>query len=221
MLASRGMAVLQPQFRGSDGLGERFERAGYGQWGRAMQDDVSAGARWLVREGIADPARLCIYGSSYGGYAAMWGMASTPALYRCGISHAGVSDLALMFKDDSDVSRRATGRLYQQRVIGDPRSRAQDFDAVSPLKKAASIQGPVLIAHGLRDVRVPIVHARRLVTALREAGKPVESLEFVDEGHGLHTDANRQRFHGAVFDFLDRHIGTRAAASTAPASAAR
>ncbi|MBI3368124.1 MAG: S9 family peptidase, partial [Burkholderiales bacterium] len=96
LLASRGYAVLQPQFRGSDGFGKRFMQAGNGQWGLAMQDDITASA------GHADPKRICIYGASYGGYAAMWGLAKTPELYRCGISFAGVSDLNFMFKDDSD-----------------------------------------------------------------------------------------------------------------------
>ncbi|HEX7440270.1 MAG TPA: alpha/beta fold hydrolase [Caldimonas sp.] len=181
MLASRGYAVLQPQFRGSAGFGDKFEEAGYGQWGLAMQDDVTAGAQWPVSEGLADPSRLCIYGGSYGGYAAMWGLAKTPDLFRCGISFAGVSDLSFMAKDDSDVNDHAIGRLIRRKIVGDPEANRQRFDEVSPPKKAAAIKAPVLIAHGDRDTRVPIENSEKLVDALRENHNQVEWMKLRDE----------------------------------------
>lgn len=207
LLASRGYAVLQPQFRGSSGFGWRFEVAGYGQWGLAMQDDISAGVKWLVAEGIADPARICIYGASYGGYAAMWGMAKTPELFRCGISFAGVSDLAYMLKDDSDVNDYAIGRLQTRKMLSDPTIGQQQFDEVSPLKQVASINAPVLIAHGDRDARVPIMHSEKLVNALRAHKKEFEWIELKGEGHGIAKEENQQRFYQTVFDFLAKHIG--------------
>lgn len=210
MLASRGYAVLQPQFRGSAGFGKRFEEAGYGQWGLAMQDDVTAAANWLLAGGIAASGRVCVYGGSYGGYAAMWAMASTPTTFRCGISFAGVSDLNLMYQDGSDVNDRATGRLYRRKIVGDPKTRRQVFDEVSPVKRAAAVRNPVLIAHGNLDRRVPIGHAETLVKALQALQKSVEWISFSDEGHGLAKAANRERFYQAVFEFLDQHIGAGA-----------
>src|SRR5205823_6513944 len=134
LLASRGYAVFQPQFRGSSGFGKRFMEAGYGQWGLAMEDDITSGVRWLIEKHIADPDRVCIYGASYGGYAALWGLIKTPELYRCGISLAGVSDIEYMLTDDSDVNDSAIGRLLRRTTIGDLKTHKQQFDGVSPLK---------------------------------------------------------------------------------------
>jgi len=207
LLASRGYVVFQPQFRGSSGFGKRFTEAGYGQWGLAMQDDVSAGVRWLIEKKIADPNRICIYGGSYGGYAAMWGLIKTPELYRCGISLAGVSDIEYMFRDDSDVNDWATGRLWRQVTVGDLKTHKQQFDEVSPLKKAGQIRVPVLIAHGNRDRRVPISHSEKLIAALKEANKSYQWIELENEGHGIASEKNRQRFYEALFEFLQKHIG--------------
>lgn len=210
LLASRGYAVLQPQFRGSSGFGRRFQEAGYGQWGMAMQDDVSAGVDYLVKQGIADPKRVCIAGSSYGGYAALWGLVKTPHLYRCAISFAGVTDLELMFKDASDrVSNKIVMELMRNRV-GDVETSKQQFDAVSPLRHAASINRPVLLMHGGLDRRVPIVHAVKMHKALKEQGKQVEWHEFEDEGHSIHHARNQRTYFRKMLEFLDKHIGTAA-----------
>jgi dipeptidyl aminopeptidase/acylaminoacyl peptidase len=209
LLASRGYVVLQPQFRGSSGFGKRFMEAGYGQWGLGMQDDVSAGAKWLAEKGIADPKRICVYGASYGGYAAMWGLIKTPDLFRCGISLAGVSDIEYMLKDDSDRNDSAATRLLQQSRIGDLKTHKQQFNDVSPLKKAALIQAPVLIAHGTRDARVPIEHSEKLVAALKKNDKQYEWIELKGEGHGIAQEENRQRFYQALLDSLDKHIGAQ------------
>jgi dipeptidyl aminopeptidase/acylaminoacyl peptidase len=215
LLAARGYAVLQPQFRGSLGFGQRFAQAGIGQWGLAMQDDVTAGANWLVAQGIADAARLCIVGGSYGGYAALWGLVKTPRLFRCGVSFAGVSDLNLMFKDDSDVNDSVAASLQTRAWVGDPKTMRQQFDDVSPLRHAAEIQVPVLIAHGDRDARVPIEHSEKMVDALRAHHKDVTWLELKDEGHGIRHPENRKRYYEALFDFLDRNIGPGSPASRA------
>lgn len=214
MLASRGYTVFQPQFRGSGGFGKRYVEAGYGQWGAAMQDDITDGVRWLVEHGHADPARICIYGASYGGYAALWGLAKTPALYRCGASFAGVSDLQYMLKDDSDTNASATGRLQLNRMFGTSAARKQVLDDVSPLKSAAQFRVPVLIAHGEWDKRVPIEHSEKMVQALKDSEKEVEWLVLREEGHGIFHEDNQERFYQALFKLFDRTIGHPAPLAT-------
>ena len=205
MLASRGYAVLQPQFRGSAGFGRKFESAGYGEWGRAMQDDVTAGAQWLAAQGFADPRRMCVYGASYGGYAALWALVKTPRLFRCGASLAGVSDLGLLLAGDSDANKREVGRLELARMIGQTRQEARRLDDVSPLRHAARIEAPVLLAHGNLDQRVPLVHSEKMLEALRAGGKQVEWIELRGERHGMANAENRERFYNALFAFLARN----------------
>lgn len=216
LLASHGYVVFQPQFRGSSGFGKRFMEAGYRQWGLAMQDDITAGTRWLIDQGIADPKRICIYGASYGGYSAMWGMAHTPELFRCGASFAGVSDIELMLKDDSDRNESALGRLYQQSRIGHLKTNKQKFEDVSPLRNAALIRAPVFIAHGTLDARVPIEHSEKMVAALRKNGKEVEWLKLEGEGHGFAWQATQHRFYGDLLKFFEKHIGHTAQSATGP-----
>jgi len=211
ILAANGYAVFQPQFRGSSGFGQRFEEAGFGQWGRAMQDDITAGVNHLIEQKIADPNRICIYGASYGGYAALWGVVKTPALYKCGISFAGVSDIEYMLKDWSDRNSNPVGREFQRARIGTLDQGKEQFDQVSPLKQAARIQVPLLLAHGRLDQRVPIAHSRKMMAALKENGKQYEWLMFDDEGHGIGHVRNKQRYYKAVLDFLGRHIGAQVA----------
>jgi dipeptidyl aminopeptidase/acylaminoacyl peptidase len=211
MLAARGYAVLQPQFRGSSGFGKRFMEMGYGQWGLAMQDDVTAGALWLIEQGIADPQRLCVYGASYGGYASLWALVKTPELFRCGISFAGVSDLNFMFKDDSDRNESPIARLHMRAWVGDPRSKSQQLAAVSPLARAQDFRVPVLIAHGTLDERVPIEHSLKMVAALERQHKDVQWLPLEGEAHGFSEWETLETFYGALFTFLDRHIGRRGA----------
>jgi len=211
LLAAHGFAVFQPQFRGSTGFGRAFEHAGYGQWGLAMQDDITAGVRHLIEQKIADPQRICIYGGSYGGYAALWGLAKTPSLYQCGISFAGVSDIEEMLNDSSDSNADPVTREIQRVRFGDPKARRQQFADVSPLKHAAKIQAPVFIVHGKQDVRVPASHSRRMIAALEEHGKRVESRFFDDEGHGLGYIKNRHLYYADLLQFLNRHIGPAAA----------
>jgi dienelactone hydrolase len=213
MLAKAGYVVFQPQFRGSSGFGRAFEEAGYRQWGRAMQDDISDGVKYLIETKVTDPARVCIYGASYGGYAALWGVIQTPHLYRCGISFAGVSDLSRQVAssvfDDSTPESRAIARLR----IGDPEVDRGALDAVSPVKHADRAGAPLLIAHGRQDTRVLYNHSEEMVEARRAAGRPVESMAFDNEGHGFTWQHNRIRFYTALLNFLDRHIPVSAEAS--------
>jgi len=214
VLASRGYLVFQPQFRGSSGFGRQFEEAGYAQWGKAMQDDIADGVRHLVEQGIADPARICIVGASYGGYAALWGLVKTPDLYRCAVSFAGVSDIEYMFSDWSDSASNKVTREYMMRRIGDKKMSAQLFDPVSPLKHAAAIKAPVLLMHGVEDKRVPIAHGRKMRNALEAQHKPVDWLAFDEEGHGLAYVRNRILYYQTMLAFLKKNIPTDAAAAT-------
>ena len=210
LLAAHGYAVLQPQFRGSSGFGKRFEQAGYGQWGRAMQDDITAGVRKLIADGTVDPRRICIVGASYGGYAALWGLAKTPELYRCGISLAGVTDIEHMFHDDSDAARSDVARAIRLHRIGDVTDSAERFDQVSPLKQVDRIQAPVLLVHGEADQRVPISHALKMKEALERLGKPVQWLSLKDAGHSLSTTGQVSTYYRTMLEFLDKHIGPAA-----------
>ncbi len=205
LLAAEGFVVFQPQFRGSAGFGKAFEQAGYGQWGLAMQDDISAGVRHLVEQGIADPKRVCIYGASYGGYAAMWGLAKTPDLYRCGVTLAGVSDIASWLTGWSDAATSKETRQVLRVRVGDPAKDKGKFDAVSPVVHAHRIKSPVLIVHGGRDQRVRIEQAERLRKALRKAGNEPEWIEYPGEGHGLVWEKNQVEFSKALIAFLKRH----------------
>lgn len=205
VLTEAGFAVLQPQFRGSSGFGVKFMEAGFGQWGLAMQDDITAGVEAMIARGIADPKRICIVGASYGGYAAMWGLVKTPELYRCGVSFAGVSDLDFMFKDDSDSNDDKVSRELMRLQIGDP-SKKQSFDSVSPLKNADRIVAPILLMHGSKDERVPISHSKRMIAALQSSKKTFEWHEFEGAGHGLSESEHRSVFYEKLVGFLKKHI---------------
>ena len=224
-LAAAGYAVFQPQFRGSAGFGRKFEQAGYRQWGRAMQDDVTAGVKAMIARGVADPQRICIYGASYGGYAALWGLVKTPELYRCGISLAGVTDIGERFTDWSDTNSSEAGREWMRFQVGDVGTMAADFDAVSPEKHAAQIRVPVLLAHGTDDRRVPIGHSKRMASALKAVHASVETHWYEDEQHGLSRIRDIVDFEVKLLDFLDRNIGPAAPlaakeiASVAPVAA--
>lgn len=206
LLASHGYVVFQPQFRGSSGFGRKFEEAGFGQWGRTMQDDVTAGVEYLIKQGIADPQRICIYGGSYGGYAAMWGLAKTPDLYRCGISFAGVSDIEYMFSDWSDRMWSKVSREMMRHRIGNAKEDSARFAEVSPLQQAARIKAPVLLMHGSFDRRVPISHAEKMKRALERNKKAVEMEVFDEAGHGLHFVKHQNRYYERMLEFLARHL---------------
>ena len=207
LFAAHGYAVFQPQFRGSSGFGKHFEEAGYGQWGQAMQADITAGVRYLIDHKIADPDRICIIGGSYGGYAALWGLVQTPDLYKCGVSLAGVSDLEKELRFDSDISKSAVQREFARSRIGDPTLMKTAFDSVSPLQHADSIKAPLLLAHGQLDERVPVSQGRQMYDRMRALHKDVQWLEFSDEEHSLWHIENQRDYYDAVFALLARTIG--------------
>ena len=184
-LASRGYAVFQPQFRGSTGYGRDFVDAGAGQWGRAMQDDLNDGLDWLAAQGTIDPNRVCIVGSSYGGYAAMWGAIRDPERYRCAASFAGVSDLPAMLKEDKgQFSAKRYYRDWRAKVAGE--MKRKDLDVYSPVDQAARLKVPLLLAHGDEDDNVPPSHTTDMVAALEKAGIEVDSIVYPDIGHGIY-----------------------------------
>ena len=206
LLATAGYAVLRVNFRGSGNYGRAFERAGARQWGKAMQDDVTDATRWAIAQGVADARRVCIYGASYGAYAALTGVAREPGLYRCAAGYVGVYDLPLMH-DKGDIQHGRSGRAWLQQWLGERSA----LEAVSPTRMAASIKVPVFLAAGGQDDRAPEAHTRRMEQALQAAGVPVEALYYPKEGHGFYVEDNRREYYRRLLAFLDRHIGGRAA----------
>ena len=204
-LASRGYAVLQANFRGSTGYGRAFLEAGYGEWGRKMQTDLSDGVRWLAAEGIADPARVCIVGASYGGYAAMAGLTLDKSVYRCGVSVAGVSDLRRMVNWEAQQEGERNGQTvrYWNRFMGAARLNDRALDALSPAFLAESVDSPLLLIHGKDDTVVPIEQSRVMAEALRRAGKPVELIELAGEDHWMSRAETRQQMLRETVRFLE------------------
>jgi dipeptidyl aminopeptidase/acylaminoacyl peptidase len=216
-LASRGYLVVKPEFRGSAGYGWPLLRSGFRQWGLAMQDDIADAARWAAAHGLADPRRTCIAGASYGGYAALMGLVRDGDLYRCGIAWSAVTDITLMHDlwwSDMGDEWRGFG---MPAMVGDPARDATQLEATSPLRQAARITRPLLLAHGGVDRRVPIEHATRMRDALLAHHADLTWILYPDEGHGWSNPATRIDFYTRVEAFLAAHDG--AAARPAPAAA--
>ncbi|MDP2007101.1 MAG: prolyl oligopeptidase family serine peptidase [Rubrivivax sp.] len=205
-LASRGYVVIEPEFRGGEGYGDMHTTAGFKQWGLAMQDDVTDALRFAVQRGWVDPARVCIMGASYGGYAALWGVAKDPDQYRCAVAHVAVTDPRNMFDFFwSDISDNA--KTYSLAVtLGDRKADDAKLAAVSPVEQAARIKVPVLLSHGGADRRVPVQNGERMRDALQKLGKPVEWVLYADEGHGFRHLENKVDYHRRVEAFLARHL---------------
>lgn len=209
-LAARGYAVLEPEFRGSTGYGQKLFTAGWKQWGLAMQDDVADGVKWAVAQGIADPKRVCIAGASYGGYAVLMGLARDPDLYRCGIEWVGVTDMKLMYTADwSDMSDKWK-QYGMPLLVGDPVADAAQLKATSPTTVAAKIRAPLLMAYGGKDQRVPIEHGELMRDALnKQPGAKVDWVVYDKEGHGWSSVETRVDFWNRVARFLDANIGPK------------
>jgi dipeptidyl aminopeptidase/acylaminoacyl peptidase len=205
LLASRGLAVICPDFRGSTGYGKTFQARGFGQWGRAMQDDLTDAAAWLVQEGYARADRIGIVGGSYGGYAALAGAAFTPDTFRCAVSLAGISDL----RAHLDGCWSPVQRDFMQLYIGGPAFQGEDLGERSPALHADRIKIPVLLGHGGRDPRVSPAQSEQMVKALRDRGAFVPYLTFPEEGHGFGREENRMQFFRVVENFLGLHLGSR------------
>ena len=204
LLAAHGYSVLHVNFRGSADFGRQFMERGYRQWGLAMQDDVTDATRWAIAQGVADPKRICIYGASYGGYAALMGAAREPDLYRCAIGLAGPYDLSKLYRW-GDIHRSDYGMHYLNVVLGTDK---QALFANSPISRASSIHIPVLLAHGEQDARVPVEYANAMRSALKKAGRSPEFVSYTWEGHGLADPANEKDFYDRMLAFLASNLGS-------------
>ncbi len=215
LLASRGYAVLQVNFRGSGGYGQAFADAGKQAWGTAMIDDITDAVRWSIEQGYADPQRIGIYGASYGGYAAMMSAVREPDLYRCVIAEAGVYDLPL-FKRESDITDTERGVEYLDEALGTSRE-AQV--AQSPISHLDRLKAPVFIIHGGDDERTPLSQAKALRAELVRRKHPHEWLVKAHEGHGFRDSANRVEQFTRMFKFLGQYLGVPASTSVAEVAA--
>jgi dipeptidyl aminopeptidase/acylaminoacyl peptidase len=213
-LANRGYAVLQMNFRGSTGYGKAFWQASFKEWGRAMQDDISDGVQWLIDEGIADPARVGIYGGSYGGYATLAGLAFTPDLYACGVDYVGVSNLFTFLETIPPYWE--LGRQMWYEMVGNPEDDKELFEAVSPIFHVDRIKAPLFVAQGANDPRVKKAESDQMVAALKERGIDVPYMVKDNEGHGFANEENRFDFYRATEQFLAKHLGGRAEAVAEP-----
>lgn len=203
-LCNRGYAVFQMNFRSSTGYGRKFLEAGYKQWGLKMQDDITDGVEWLISEGIADSARIAIYGGSYGGYAVLAGLAFTPHLYACGVDYVGVSNLLTFMKTIPPYWRPMLEMMHEQ--IGDPETDYEQLTATSPALHADRITAPLFIAQGANDPRVNKAESDQMVRALQARGVEVEYMVKDDEGHGFGNQENRFDFYRAMERFLKKHL---------------
>lgn len=213
MLASRGYAVLQPQFRMSTGFGWKHHTAGWKQWGLSMQDDVTDGVNALVKQGIVDPKRVCIIGASYGGYATMYGLAKDPDFYQCGVNWVGVTDVKMLFTVTWSDMRGPYMDNLGALMHGDPKKDEAYFKQSSAIENASKIKAPVLMAYGSEDIRVPLVHGEKMRDALLKQGNTVQWMVMTGEGHGWAKESNNILFGEAVLNFVDRYIGEKASAA--------
>jgi dipeptidyl aminopeptidase/acylaminoacyl peptidase len=207
-MATRGYAVLQMNFRGSDGYGRQFEEAGWGEWGGKMQDDVTDGVQEMIKTGLADSKRVCIVGGGsggYGGYAALAGAAFTPELYKCAVSVAGVADLPLMtaWRRNRSGEKSSYFEYWQRSTGGDQARNAQR----SPVNAAANVMADVLLIHGNNDTVVPFKQSEFMRDALKDAGKPAQLIKLDGEDHWLSTPKTRTEMLKALEAFLAKHLG--------------
>lgn len=205
-LANRGYAVLQMNFRGSTGYGKKFWEASFKQWGKTMQDDVTDGVNYLVKEGMADPKRICIYGGSYGGYATLAGAAFTPDLYACAVDYVGVSNLFTFMNTIPPYWKPMLDQFHE--MVGDPEKDKALMQAASPVFHVDKIKAPLLVLQGAKDPRVNIAESNQIVDALKQRGVEVEYIVKDNEGHGFRNQENRFDAYEAMERFFKKHLGT-------------
>jgi dipeptidyl aminopeptidase/acylaminoacyl peptidase len=205
-LASQGYAVLQPNFRGSN-LNWKFLSAGFGEWGRKMQTDISDGVRYLVKDGIVDAGRVCIVGASYGGYSALAGATLETGVYRCAISVAGISDLRAMMKYSTRKTKasRAQTERYLDRFFGTSGPNDPILKTLSPLEYAEKVSIPIMLIHGRDDLVVPYKQSKRFADALKRAKKSFELVELKQEDHWLSKSETRLQMLQETMRFLKTH----------------
>ena len=205
-LADEGYAVLQPNYRGSD-LNWAFLSAGFGEWGRKMQTDVSDGVRYLVKEGIADPARVCIVGASYGGYAALAGVTLEPGVYRCAVSVAGIADLKRLLQwEGVGLHYDRIALRYWDRFLGVSGANDPRLDSISPIRHIDAVAAPVLLIHGRDDTVVPFEQSTLMFDALRKSNKKVDLVSLKNEDHWLSRSETRLQMLKSTVDFLRLNI---------------
>ncbi|MGO4893222.1 alpha/beta hydrolase family protein [Flavobacterium sp. W21_SRS_FM6] len=203
MLASRGYAVLQLNFRGSGGYGREFEYSGYRKWGLEMQDDLTDATKWAIESGVADADRVCIYGASYGGYATLMGVVKEPDLYKCAIGYVGVYSLPMMF-EEGDIPSSQSGINYLEQALGTDQ---EDLKKRSPAYNVDKIKAALFLVHGGKDERVPIEQAEFLMKQLDKRNYPYELLIKEKEGHGFYKEEHRLELYEKMLQFLEKHIG--------------
>jgi dienelactone hydrolase len=209
-LAEQGYLVIQPQFRGSDGFGLAHEKAGHGEWGKKMQEDLTDAVGFFVKKGMIDPNRICIVGASYGGYAALAGGAFTPDLYKCVVSIAGISDLKTMLAwDRSEHGKDSWIVTYMEQQFTNGEADTQAMAAVSPENFAENFKAPVLLIHGVEDKRVPFKQSEQMNKALKKAKKTVTLVELKGEDHHLSNSETRLQTLEEMVKFVNMHIGTK------------
>ncbi|WP_232056484.1 S9 family peptidase [Pseudoalteromonas sp. A25] len=202
MLASRGIAVLQVNFRGSGGYGVAFQSAGYQQWGGKIQHDIIDGVQYVVSQGYANKDNICVMGASFGGYSALQSAILAPDLFKCAVGVMGVYDLPLMF-DEGDIALRQSGLNYLTQVLGKDKRKLKAF---SPSHNVAQLKAPVLIVHGGEDERAPIEQAESIIRALQAAEHPYQYKQLDDEGHGFYKPKHRAQYYETVMAFLGEHL---------------
>ena len=203
-LANRGYAVLQMNFRGSTGYGKKFWQSSFKEWGKKMQDDITDGVEYLIKEGIADPERIAIYGGSYGGYATLAGVTYTPDLYACAVDYVGVANLFTFMNTIPPYWKPYLAQWYE--MVGDPVKDSLLMAEASPVLHADKIKVPLFIAQGANDPRVNKAESDQMVEALKKRGVEVEYMVKNDEGHGFRNQDNKYDFYGAMEKFFEKHL---------------
>ncbi|MFA7442382.1 MAG: S9 family peptidase [Lysobacteraceae bacterium] len=208
LLASRGYAVLQVNYRGSGGFGKAFQDAGHRQWGEGIQNDIIDATHWAIEQGHADRERICIYGGSFGGYSSLMAPIRAPGLFQCAFGYVGVYDIDMMFKL-GDIPQSANGQRYLRRTHGTSK---EEWVRNSPAQRAAEVKIPVYLAAGARDQRTPPEQTELMEKALRDAGNPVEGM-IIESGemHGFYDVDNRVKLYTEMLKFFERHIGGQVA----------
>ncbi len=203
LFANRGYAVLQVNYRGSGGYGDKFQRAGHLQWGGKMIQDIIDGSEHAVVNFPVDPNRVCLYGASYGGYAALMAAVRAPEAFKCAIGYVGIYDLNYAYTQ-SDTMSAMGGEAYLNKVIGTDKQQLNEF---SPVNHADKIKANVMLIHGNKDSRVPVINAEKMLERLEDAGKVVPYLNFSRSGHGVYDEEGRATLYKGVLEFLDKNIG--------------